>query len=86
MAPDDPDERDRLWQDEDPTHRDPSPAEPVTEPHHSLDFLAGREAGFSEGVAQALAALEIELKKAQLTPAEIARIRSRVQTGAHDRG
>jgi hypothetical protein len=65
-----------------PTHIDD--AVPLADPeretsaYKSLEFLAGREAGFKEGFNTAIAALRIELVRAGCTEAEIKSILSRV--------
>jgi hypothetical protein len=68
--------------DDGPTHIDdaaplPDP-ERETTAYKSLEFLAGREAGFKEGVDTTIAALRIELVRAGCTPEEIKSILSRV--------
>lgn len=72
------------WEQEAKTVADPSLAE--TNPHRSLDYLAGREAGFSEGIDRVLAALEWELVIADLDQAERAPILARIREMALRRG
>jgi hypothetical protein len=57
-----------------------------TAPHRSLDWLAGREAGYGEGVRAAIWELIEELRRARCTDDDILRIRRRIETRALSRG
>ena len=75
--------------DDGPTHIDeaaplPDP-ERETTTYKSLEFLAGREAGFKEGFNTAIAALKVELVRAGCTDEEIKSILSRVGAGTTER-
>lgn len=70
--------------DDDPTHVDPSLAQ--TTPHRSLDWLGGRESGFSAGVELVLAALGEQLRKAGTPEPEISWRLSRIREEALRRG
>lgn len=72
------------WKQEAKTAVDPALAETV--PHRSLDHLAGREAGYAEGVDRVIAALEWELVLGDLDQAERAPILSRIREKALRRG
>lgn len=74
--------------DDDPTNLDEIPVleEADTAKHKSLDFLAGREKGFSEGVEAAAAALKAELVKAGIVGEECLRILRKVWDGALKKG
>lgn len=65
---------------------DVDPNLPDTAPHRSMDYLAGRETGYREGVNAACAVLAPELRRAGVSEAEIPRIALRVRQGAEDRG
>jgi hypothetical protein len=81
------------WEDfeDDPTRTDPVEPlpgvfrDPDTAPHVSPEFLAGREAGVTDGIQAAVQALIVELKRVRCTPEEIAAIATRVSTSARDR-
>lgn len=62
--------------------------EPLAEtaPHRGLDYLGGREAGYSDGVEAIVASLARELGKAGLSPTEAKPICSRVRESALRRG
>lgn len=73
--------------DDDPTDVDGNAlVGPDTEKHRSLDYLAGRESGFSEGVERVLDTLNLELAKIGVDPRERARTVNRVRMGALERG
>lgn len=72
------------WKQEAKTVSDPALAETV--PHRSLDYLAGREDGYSEGVNRVIAALEWELVLGDLDQAERAPILGRIRQRALRRG
>lgn len=73
--------------DDDPTDLDGQVlSEPDTDKHRSLDYLAGRESGFSEGVEVVIDTLNLELAKVGIDPRERARITNRVRTLALERG
>ena len=57
-----------------------------TTPHRSLDYLTGREDGFSKGVAIVIEVLAIELRRAGLTDAESRPVCLRVRVRALDMG
>lgn len=59
---------------------------PDTGPHQSTDYLAGREAGFGEGVNAACAVLAGELRRLGIPEAEIPRVALRLRQGAEERG
>ena len=85
MPPGDPpDDENHDWFDGDPTHVDQNLVE--TNPHRSLDYLAGREDGFSKGVARVIEVLAIELRRAGLTDAESRPVCLRVRVRALDEG
>jgi hypothetical protein len=71
--------------DDGPTHIDE--AAPLEDPeqdttaYKSLEFLAGREAGYREGFNAAIGALRVELVRAGCTEDEIKSILSRVGAG-----
>lgn len=74
---------------DDPTHLDeaaplPDP-ERETTTYKSLEFLAGREAGYKEGFNTAIAALRVELIRAGCTEGEIKSILSRVGAASGER-
>jgi len=83
MVPDD--DSPELFEDE-PTHLDEmrplGSSERQTRTYKSAEFLAGREAGFKEGVEAAVAALRVELIRAGCTEDEIKHIVARVGAGA----
>jgi hypothetical protein len=83
MVPDD--DSPEVFEDE-PTHLyDMQPlaaTERQTRSYKSAEFLAGREAGFKEGVDAAVAALRVELIRAGCTEDEIKHIVARVRAGA----
>ena len=56
-----------------------------TRAYKSVEFLAGREAGFKEGVEAAVAALKDELVRAKATDDEIKHIIARVRAGSAQR-
>ena len=56
-----------------------------TRAYKSVEFLAGREAGFKEGVEAAVAALRDELVRAKATSDEIKHIIARVRAGSAQR-
>jgi hypothetical protein len=72
--------------DDGPTHIDE--AAPLEDPeqdttsYKSLEFLAGREAGYREGFNAAIGALKVELVRAGCTEDEIKSILSRVGAGS----
>lgn len=74
--------------DDGPTHIDE--AAPLEDPeqdttsYKSLEFLAGREAGYREGFNAAIGALKVELVRAGCTEDEIKSILSRVGAGGAD--
>ena len=70
--------------DDDPTHLDEMPVldEPDTAKHKSLDWLAGREQGVSEGIEAAVNALKVELERAGIAGSECSRILRKVWDGA----
>ncbi|HVZ89047.1 MAG TPA: hypothetical protein VHG72_18910 [Polyangia bacterium] len=72
--------------DDEPTHLDEmdplAPSDRQTRSYKSVEFLAGREAGFKEGVDAAVAALRVELIRARCTEDEIKHIVARVRAGA----
>lgn len=74
--------------DDDPTHLDEIPVldEPDTAKHKSLDYLAGREKGFSEGIEAVVAALKIELERAGVVDNDCRRFISKVWDGALKKG
>jgi hypothetical protein len=82
MAPDD--DSPEAFEDE-PTHLDEmdplSVSERQTRTYKSTEFLAGREAGFKDGVDAAVAALTGELVRAGCTEDEIKHIVARVRSG-----
>ena len=57
-----------------------------TRSYKSAEFLAGREAGFKEGIEAAVAALRDELLRAKATEDEIKHIIARVRAGSSNRG
>jgi hypothetical protein len=57
-----------------------------TRAYKSAEFLAGREAGFKEGIDAAVAALRAELIRARATEDEIKHIVARVRAGSASRG
>jgi hypothetical protein len=57
-----------------------------TRAYKSAEFLAGREAGFKEGIDAAVAALRAELIRARATDEEIKHIVARVRAGSATRG
>jgi hypothetical protein len=59
---------------------------PDTGPHRSTDYLAGREAGFGEGINAACAVLAGELRRAGLAEADIPKVALRVRQGAEELG
>jgi hypothetical protein len=83
MVPDD--DSPEVFEDE-PTHLDDmqplAATERQTRSYKSAEFLAGREAGFKEGVDAAVAALRVELIRAGCTEDEIKHIVARVRAGA----
>ena len=86
MAPDD-DSPEPF--DDEPTHLDEmdalSPSDRQTRSYKSVEFLAGREAGFKEGIDAAVSALRVELIRARCTEDEIKHIVARVRAGtSHD--
>ncbi len=87
-GPDGPDDdAPEIFQDE-PTHTDDVDAASETDDtraYKSVEFLAGREAGFKEGVEAAVAALRDELLKAKATNDEIKHIIARVRAGSAQR-
>jgi hypothetical protein len=76
-----------IFEDE-PTHIDEAAPLPDhegdTTAYKSLEFLAGREAGYKEGFNTAIAALRVELVRAGCTEDEIKSILSRVSAGTAD--
>ena len=88
-GPDGPDDdAPEIFEDE-PTHMDEIEAQPEsddTRSYKSAEFLAGREAGFKEGVEAAVAALRDELLRAKATKDEIKHIIARVRAGSAQRG
>jgi hypothetical protein len=82
MAPPDDDAPEAF--DDEPTHMDEAGplAEQDTRAYKSVEFLAGREAGFAEGVEAAVAALRNELVRARCTEEEIKLIIARVRAGS----
>jgi hypothetical protein len=68
-----------------PTHIDEAApledTERETTSYKSLEFLAGREAGYREGFNAAIGALKVELVRAGCTADEIKSILSRVGAG-----
>lgn len=74
--------------DDDPTNLDEISVldESDTAKHKSIDYLAGREKGFGEGVEAAVKALEVELIKTNITGKECQKILNRVRTGGLERG
>lgn len=72
--------------DDDPTDLDGYVLDPDTDKHHSLDYLAGREAGFSEGVEAAIAALRYELSRAGVVGNELEKISGRIKLVALEKG
>ncbi|MFL5307710.1 MAG: hypothetical protein ACJ8F1_21000 [Polyangia bacterium] len=78
--------------DEDVTSLDETNRLPVSAPdqqtraYKSAEFLAGRDAGFKEGVDAAVAALRGELIRARATDEEIKHIVARVRSGSVARG
>jgi hypothetical protein len=56
-----------------------------TTAYKSAEFLAGRQAGFKDGVEAAIAALSAELVRARCTEDEVKRITARVRAGAEGR-
>ena len=83
MVPDD--DSPEVFEDE-PTHLDEmqplATSERQTRTYKSAEFLAGREAGFKEGVEAAVSALRLELIRAGCTEDEIKHIVARVRTGS----
>lgn len=67
-----------------PTHTDEEAED--TSSYKSAEFLAGREAGFKEGVEAAISALKDELVRAKATDEEIKHIIARVRAGSANRG
>lgn len=59
-------------------------AEPETARHNTVDFNAGREAGYTEGVELVLVALRLELS--DWSPAEMAPLFSRLRAACRDAG
>ncbi|HVT06836.1 MAG TPA: hypothetical protein VHO67_05245 [Polyangia bacterium] len=71
----------------DETNRVPvSHPDQQTRAYKSAEFLAGRDAGFKEGVDAAVAALSAELVRARATADEIKHIVARVRAGSVSRG
>ncbi|HLK91807.1 MAG TPA: hypothetical protein VKZ18_18090 [Polyangia bacterium] len=56
-----------------------------TRSYKSAEFLAGRDAGFKDGVEGALAALKIELVRAGCSEDEVKHIVARVRASAAER-
>lgn len=83
MAPTDDDDPAPEWFQRMPTVIEARP-EPlaITEPHRSLDHMAGRESGFGEGVEAIVASLGHELDKAGLPEKERRAICGRVRDAA----
>jgi hypothetical protein len=79
------DDSPELFEDE-PTHLDEmkpiGASERQTRNYKSAEFLAGREAGFKEGVDATVAALRLELIRAGCTEDEVKHIVARVRAGA----
>ncbi|HVY40598.1 MAG TPA: hypothetical protein VHM31_21820 [Polyangia bacterium] len=77
--------------DEEVTSLDETNRLPVSRPdqqtraYKSAEFLAGRDAGFKEGVDAAVAALSAELIRARATEDEIKHIVARVRAGSVSR-
>ncbi len=82
MRPDD--NRPEAFEDEPTRLDDAAPigeSESETAAYKSDEFLAGREAGFREGIEIAVAALKAELVRAGCTTEEVRHIVARVRAG-----
>lgn len=86
--PDDDDPATIDWGPDADTSIDDRPPllEADTAKYKSLEYAAGREAGFTEGVDLACAALIVELRRSGFSEAEVVRWQRRVRLLAWERG